>query len=78
MFLIKVFLEISEISQENTCIGVLFNKVADHQINTYFEEHLRMPASDNYTPSLMSCFTKPYVKLIMICLCFNILYENCL
>ena len=55
MFLIKAFLEISEISQENTCTGVLFNKVADHQINTYFEEHLRTPASDNYTPSLVSC-----------------------
>ena len=46
----KVFLKISQILQENTCVRVSFNKVACREIyeifkNSYFEENLQKAAS---------------------------------
>ena len=44
----EVFLKISQISQENLVLESLFNKIAGLKAffkNTYFEEHLRMTAS---------------------------------
>ena len=45
----KALLRISQISQENTCVGVFFLiKLENMQLqNTYSEEHLRMTAFDD-------------------------------
>ena len=57
----KVFLKISQTSQENTCVGVFFYEVFKKETptrllscevcetfkNTYFEENLRRAASEN-------------------------------
>ena len=45
----KVFLKISQILRETSCVGVFFDKVAgfcEPFKNTYFEEHLWTTASN--------------------------------
>ena len=58
----KVFLKISQYSQENTCVGISFlikiqafrapallKETREIFKNTYFEEHLRTAASESFT-----------------------------
>ena len=61
-----VFLKISQISQQNICVGVsVLIKVFSCEIfeifqNTYFEEHLRTAASECY-------FSKTFILDVWLC-----------